>query len=436
MESTSSMDHTFTPLRKMLVMIAALVLPAASVKADDFQISRQGNQWQLLCNDVPFYIKGAVGWKHFETLREYGGNAIRSRARKDMLDRAHTCGLKVMAGLPVHGERNAMDWGDDQQVSTQRQKVVETVKQLKDHPALMLWVIGNELDWIPPGRPHHAALWRRLNDLAIAIHEVDPNHPVLTVVGTGRFEQKIHQIAKELTDIDLLGINAYGDLAQVCALTRSHWPKPYVVAEWGPTGHWQVPKTKWRVPLEQTSSQKAAVIRERYRNVIMADRDYCLGSFVFLWGEKQETTHTWYGMYHNDLQTESIDMMKYLWTGAWPSNRAPSIKQLRIIGSAAKPIYVAPSQTQRAVVDCVDPDNDTLEYRWDIRPEVEIPDDSYAGNMEKSARPIVGLITGGESHEVEFRTPQRPGPYRLFVTVTDSQGHIAYSNLPFFVRAE
>ena len=66
--------------------------------------------------------------------------------------------------------------------------------------------------------------------------------------------------------MDLLGINTYGDIGTVTELARKHWRKPYVLAEWGPTGHWQVPKTEWRAPLEQTSSEKAQVIRQRYEN--------------------------------------------------------------------------------------------------------------------------------------------------------------------------
>lgn len=44
----------------------------------------------------------------------------------------------------------------------------------------MFWNVGNELDWIPPGVPHHPDLWQRLNDVARAIKEIDPHHPVMT----------------------------------------------------------------------------------------------------------------------------------------------------------------------------------------------------------------------------------------------------------------
>ena len=85
-------------------------------------------------------------------------------------------------------------------------------------------------------------------------------------------------------------------------------------------------------PLEQTSSEKAPVIRERYENTILADRTHCLGSFVFYWSEKQETTHTWYGLFCGGLRTESIDVMQRLSSGTWPENRAPAIKSLGIEG--------------------------------------------------------------------------------------------------------
>jgi hypothetical protein len=340
-----------------------------------------------------------------------------------------------MANLPVRGERNGMDWGDEQQVADQNRRVLQLVTELKDHPALMFWSVGNELDHIPGVRTHHPLLWQRLNDLAVAIKQVDAEHPVMTVVGTGRFEQKVQQIAGRCREMDLLGINSYGDIGAVTELARRHWPKPYVIAEWGPTGHWQVPKTKWRAPLEQTSSEKAEAIRRRYEETILADRTHCLGSFVFYWSEKQETTHTWYGLFRDGLRTESIDVMQHFWTGAWPENRAPAIRQLAIQGFPdPRAIYLQAGTTYRAEVDASDPDDDALTFAWNIRPEVEIPAGSYAGSMEKRARPIEGLIREPGARQPEFTTPRDSGAYRIFVTIDDGQGRAAYGNVPFFVK--
>ena len=56
------------------------------------------------------------------------------------------------------------------------------------------------------------------------------------------------------------------------------------------------------------------------------DTTLCLGSYVFLWGQKQERTPTWYGIFTESGEaTESVDVMQYLWTGEWPDNRSPQI---------------------------------------------------------------------------------------------------------------
>jgi hypothetical protein len=373
----------------------------------------------------------------FDVLRACGGNAVRVNASRELLDAAEKAGLSVMANLPVRGERNGMDWGNPEQVAEQQRKVLAVVQELKDHPALMFWTVGNELDHIPDKSSYHSQLWDRLNELAVAIKQIDTHHPVLTVVGTGHYERKVQEIAATCKDMDLLGVNAYGDLGPVTELTRKYWPKPYVIAEWGPTGHWQVPKTKWRAPLEQTSSEKARVIAERYERTILADRTHCLGSFIFYWSEKQETTHTWYGLFCNGLRTESIDVMQRFWTGEWPANRAPAMEALTIEGfSDPRSVTLQAGKAYRAEAQATDPDADSLVFAWDIRPEVEIPAGSYAGSMEKKAPEIPGLIRDHSSGQIEFTAPPTAGPYRLFVTVLDGQGQIAYSNLPFLVAEE
>ena len=426
-----------------LICLLALVWPFVEQTAvgqahqgSGYNIIKVDGKWQLLRDSQPFFIRGAVGWRHFDVLKNCGANAVRTRASKKSLDRAREYGLAAMVGLPVRGERNGMNWGDQGRVVEQKQRVLQIVDQLKDHPALMFWAVGNELDWIPPGRPHHPQLWDRLNDIAIEIKSIDPHHPVLTVIGTGRFEKKIRNIAEHCTDFDLLGINTYGDIDKVVRLASKHWPKPFVIAEWGPTGHWQVPKTQWRVPIEQTSTEKAQAIFDRYTGTILPNRDRCLGSFVFLWGQKQETTHTWYGMFRDGLRTASVDVMEYLWSGSWPRNRAPAVLDISILGFSDEKVYLEPNKSYQARVVCYDSDYDALGFEWDIRPEVDIPANSYAGGLEKPARPIPGLIEAGQDPRMQFTSPAADGPYRLFVHVTDGRGNAGYANLPFYVRSK
>ncbi len=400
-----------------------------------YEIVERDGTWQLLRAGQPFYVKGAVGWESYDLLRRCGANSVRTGANKASLDRVQEAGLTAMVNLPVRGERNRMDWDDEKMVADQEQRVLQVVRELKDHPAVMFWAIGNELDWIPPGVPHNPRLWQRLNKIAKEIHAIDPHHPVMTVVGTGEYEKKIQEIAEQCADVDLLGINAYGDLGEVTELTRKYWPKPYVIAEWGPTGHWQVRRTEWRVPIEETSTEKARAIYDRYTKVIRADKGRCLGSYVFLWGQKQETTHTWYGLFQDGLATESIDVMAYLWSGAWPQNRAPAVLTLDIVGFPDETrVYLQPAQPHGARVAGYDSDYDPLVFQWDIRAEVVIPRDSYAGGGEKPAAPIPGLIQEDDGAQIHFTSPKEEGAYRLFVQVRDGKGHAGYANVPFYVR--
>ncbi|MHC4517281.1 MAG: hypothetical protein ACYTAS_01720 [Planctomycetota bacterium] len=127
--------------------------------------------------------------------------------------------------------------------------------------------------------------------------------------------------------------------------------------------------------------------------------------------------------------------MQYLWSGTWPDNRAPAVLSLDILGFAdAKQIYLQPAQTYEAKLACYDPDYDALTFQWDIRPEVEIPENSYAGGLEKPAKPISGLIAPGQGSHIRFTTPPKDGPYRLFVQVLDPHNHAGYANAPFYVR--
>ena len=64
------------------------------------------------------------------------------------------------------------------QIRKQTEKIVSIVKKTKDHPAVLMWAIGNELDFVPPLEPFNPRVWDAVNQAARAIHAVDPNHPV------------------------------------------------------------------------------------------------------------------------------------------------------------------------------------------------------------------------------------------------------------------
>ena len=167
------------------------------------------------------------------------------------------------------------------------------VLKYKDHPALIIWGIGNELNL----NYTNPKVWDAVNEISEMIHELDSNHLTTTMLA-GINEAEIKHITERCPDIDLLSIQLYGDLHNLQSLIKkSGYNGPYMVTEWGSKGHWEVDKTEWGVAIEPTSKQKSESFIYAYNNGIKVDTNRCIGSYVFYWGQKQERTPTWYGLF-------------------------------------------------------------------------------------------------------------------------------------------
>jgi hypothetical protein len=425
-------------MRKSVCIISILIslLVSGNLSGQNKKVSllKSGGSWQLQINGKDFYIKGVVGNSYLEKVKEYGGNSIRIGSRKEQLDNAYQLGLYALVNLPARAERDGMNYNDTSLVRKQTDKIISVVKSTKDHPAVLMWAIGNELDYIPPLQPFNPKVWDAVNSAAKAIKAADPYHPVMTVIGTSMME-KVADIVKRCPDLDLLGINTYGDIYTLPATLKKHgWVKPYVIAEWGPDGYWEVRKTSWGAPYEQTGSEKYLCYEKKYLSAMVPENNQCLGSYVFYWsGFKQETTHTWFCMFDSTgLESSQVGLMHYLWTGQKLKNEAPLVDSLNI-GNYVRyqSVILEPGTVLKAKVTARDPDKDKLICRWEIKPEAKYA--SYAGQGEKVPQPIPGLTPGNET-EISFKTPSVSGAYRLFVYVYDGNGHFSTGNLPFFVR--
>ena len=131
--------------------------------------------WSLMRNGVQYEILGAGAKAHFGLLEECGANSIRlwSTNKSALLDSAHQRGMSVMLGLYLRPERTGMNYNDVHAVEGQLAELKQEVLKYKDHPALLLWGIGNELDL----KYTNTRVWDAVEELAKFIHDVDPNHP-------------------------------------------------------------------------------------------------------------------------------------------------------------------------------------------------------------------------------------------------------------------
>jgi hypothetical protein len=266
------------------------------------------------------------------------------------------------------------------------------------------------------------------------IHEIDPNHPTTTTLA-GISKREILEINKRAPELDILSFQVYGELGRLPKQVRSYgWTKPYMVTEWGATGHWEVPRTKWGAPIEENSTVKAKNYMIRYQKSMQIDSTQCLGSYVFLWGQKQERTPTWYGVFtEDDKATESVDVMQYLWTGEWPENRSPQIKSFLLDGKDAySSVTLQPNQSYEATVVATDPNEDPLTYSYEILHEsTDLKD---GGDFEERPSSVQWKKIISENGKLRLTIPQEEGTYRIFVYVHDNKNHVGTANIPFRVN--
>jgi len=424
--------HTTTRALVLLSTTLALWPAAVSAKAIPVELRQTGQDWQLLRGGEPYFIRGAGGDAPLEQLAAAGANSVRTWGADDVgarLDEAHALGLSVTVGIWLGHERHGFDYDDKTQVREQLERARQTVLRYRDHPAVLLWGIGNEMEGFESG--DNPAIWAAVNDVAAMVKQLDPAHPTMTVtaeIGGGRIEG----VHKRCPAIDIHGINSYGGVLTLAERYRAGGAtKPYVLTEFGPPGSWEVPESGWGAPYEQTSTEKAAFYRRSYERGVLGVPGLALGSYAFLWGSKMEATATWFGMFLDDRsRLGAVDTMTELWSGTPPLNLVPTVEPLVIEGESR----VDPGDKVRVRAVITDPEGTVIRVRWVLRRESG--DYATGGDFRPIPPEIEGAVLEGRANGARVRMPDEPGPYRLFVFAYDEAGNAATANVPLLVKGE
>ena len=404
------------------------------------EIVEKDGKYQLYRGGEPYFIKGAgLNYEDLKGFAAHGGNSIRTwstsangKTAMQLLDEAHELGITVSLGLMVMPERWEFDYDNPEQVQEQYDKIKAEVLKYKDHPALLTWFLGNELN-------HHAKNWKvydAVNDLAKMIHEVDGNHPATTTLAA--LDKKAHkELLKRAPDLDFISYQVYGELHVIPEfIEEMEYTGPFMVTEWGAIGYWEMPTTEWGAPVEMHSTAKAKNYLKGYQERLMAVKDQLVGNYVFLWGQKQERTPTWFGLFtEKGEKTEAVDVMHYIWNGEWPENRSPTLVDMTLNGKQAdQSVKLTPGGTYTATVVAEDSDGDPLSYYWEIKPESDSR--NTGGDFEEDIASLDALIPDHYVQTITVNSPEKPGAYRLFVYIGDGNDHVAHANIPFLVEAK
>lgn len=408
-----------------MTLVAALVLLAPS----RVEIRpAPGDKFTLIRNGRPYFVKGAgVSDSTDDALRrlkEAGGNSVRTWGVGDdtgaLLDLAHKHGLTVLLGFWLGHKQHGFDWTSPKMTEEQFAKVREGVRKFKDHPALLAYSLGNEMEM---GEPRDE-LWKEVGRLAEMVKREDPRHPVGTVVAEIG-GNKIAQMMEFAPALEFVGINSYGGMDTLPKrLAESGWRKPFLVTEFGPSGPWEVGKTSWGATLEPTSTVKAELYERRYTSVVKGMPGLALGSYAFLWGHKMEETATWFGMHlPSGEATSAVDVMSRYWKGRSRRDTAPTLASLGW-SDRGEGVFKT-GESVKALAAWSDREGATT-IEWFLRRDGKAASDNP--NDAQAEFALVPGVTGPV-----FAAPA-PGRYRLFLTVRDGKGNAATGNLPMLVR--
>jgi len=414
------MKHSITFCLLVLAMATQALAEAVPVKIVPGKGITRGGE--------PYFVKGAGGDKHLDEVVATGGNSIRTWTTNglgEILDEAQKHGLTVCAGTWLEPECNWFSYANAEQCAKQLARVKKEVMEFRDHPAMLFWGLGNEAE----GDGNNAVYWKQLEALAKMVKEVDPAHPTFTAVA-GLSPDKAKGLNEHTPSLDFVGINTYAALPSLRKhLEKVGWKRPWVVTEYGARGFWESPRAPWGAPIEQTSGEKAKTIRKGYEAAIQPGTD-CWGGYVFLWGQKQEATLTWFGIFTDHGESTAVrDLMHELWKGTPPPERAPDIATLT--SDAAKKEIAAGSEFT-AEARASDLDGDALSWHWTVTAEKAGRD---AHGKERITAPMAECVMKSEGDHATFRAPKKPGEYRVHLRVTDSRQRAATANFPFKVIA-
>ncbi|MCM3302239.1 discoidin domain-containing protein [Streptomyces pseudogriseolus] len=390
----------------------------------------QGN-WQLTVGGRPYTVKGLT-WgpaiadapKYLPDVKSMGVNTIRTwgtdGGTKPLLDSAAANGLKVVNGFWLQpgggpGSGGCVNYVTDTTYkNTMLTEFTKWVEAYRNHPATLMWNVGNEsvlgLQNCYSGAELEAqrnAYTGFVNDVAKKIHSIDPDHPVTsTDAWTGAWPY----YQRNAPDLDLYSMNSYGDICGV----REDWEqggytKPYLITEGGPAGEWEVPDDANGVPDEPTDVQKAEGYTKAW-NCVTGHRGVALGATLFHYGTEHDFGGIWFNLLPDGLKRLSYYAVKRAYTATAGNDNTPPV----VSALAVSPASSAPAGGEFTVrADVRDPDGDPITYKIFLS-------GNYA-NGDKRLVEASWRSTGNGTFAV--RTPEKLGVWKVYLQAEDGRGN-------------
>lgn len=238
-----------------------------------------------------FTLMQAMG---VNTLRIYHPTNIKKEILRDLYERF---GIRVIMGnfLGAYCWGSGADWnkGTDywngEQCYAMMEDVKKMVREYKDEPYVLMWLLGNEND--VKGRYENSTynntnaaqypkqFARFVNKVIRYIHSVDPNHPV----GVSNATYRLLPYYKKYTpDLDFIAFNSYEGpygFPSVFRIARYNGDWPVVITEYGGDSYDQR-------KMREDQDYQVVYHRGAWKDIVRnsgVNGGICLGGCAYLW---------------------------------------------------------------------------------------------------------------------------------------------------------
>ena len=404
------------------------------------EVAGSDGDWRLEVDGRPYTVRGftwgppfSAADQHMPDLVAMGANTTRTWGTGadtiQLLDAAAALGVRVIHGfwlLPGGGPGSGgcIDYTSDTAYkTTTRADILSWVERYRSHPATLMWNVGNESllglqncysgAELEEQRTAYAAF---VNEVAVAIHQVDPDHPVTsTDAWTGAWPY----YQEHAPDLDLLAVNAYQD---VCGIEQTWsdggYDRPYIVTEGGPAGEWEVPDDANGVPDEPTDLEKAQGYVDAWR-CVLGHEGVGLGATLFHYGIEGDFGGVWFNVIPGGNKRLGSYAIAEEGQGDPSANTPPRITAMDIPGSTA----VVAGATLDIDLDVSDPDGDALAYF------------TFFNSRYIDGAGGVAFVEHEQTGPGQLRVtaPQMLGVWKAYVFVEDGNGNVGVETRSFRV---
>lgn len=293
-------------------------------------------RWQLIVNNQPYQIrgvgcakaKGSKGVDYLHLAKQLGANTVRTwgltHTDTNYLDRAAELGLQVAVGIWLpHPKTDSLYQNPHSEALIRlRSKILTQVDQLRKHPAVLLWVVGNEVLHSADSRSERTGFLIFLESLVKEIKARDPDH-LVSYAATESVD--LQMLSQSATSLDIIGINLYSDPRKLQRRKQlSGESRPLLFTEFGPRRPEDMRLDALGYPVTPTDQAKAKRYLRRLDQLESLAKQ-TLGAFVFRLGDPKPDNLYWWNLSYGDHPRAAYVAIAQRYQGSdW--NNAPTCK--------------------------------------------------------------------------------------------------------------